>query len=108
MLSIDPSEANPQFCKEFRASERGVAWGTVEDSVDSGVDILPPHLSMVFLTPRNMLQNLVLCVSIVVFDSGDGGDLFLLNVTKSYLLAIFEQKLSSSSSVSDQAMWKEI
>ena len=68
----------------------------------------PPFLRVGFLTPRNLLQNLVLCVHVVVLDSGYGRDLFLLNATKLYLLAIFEQKLSSPSSVSNQTVWKEI
>lgn len=51
---------------------------------------------MGFLTPRNLLQDLVLYAHIVVLDADDGKDLLLPNATKSNLLTIFEQKLSSS------------
>lgn len=57
---------------------------------------------MEFLTPRNLVQNLVLHVHIVVLDSDDGRDQFLPNAPKSNLLTISEQKFSSS--LSDQTI----
>lgn len=57
---------------------------------------------MGFLTPRNLLQDLVLYVHRVVLDCDDGKDLYLPNATKSNLLDILELKLSSSSSLSNQ------
>lgn len=58
---------------------------------------------MGFLAPRNLLQNLVLYVHIVVLVFDDGKDLFLPNATNSNLTN-FEQKLSTSSSLSDQTV----
>lgn len=56
---------------------------------------------MGFLTPRNLLQDLVLYVHMVVLDCDDGKDLYLPNATKSNLLDILELKLPSSSSLSN-------
>jgi len=81
----------------------------VERSVDSGVNLVPPLLSMGVLAPRNLLQNLVLCVCVVALILMMGEICSsIMPQSRTYLLAIFEQKLSSSSAVSDQTMWKEI
>lgn len=86
---------------ESRASEWGGSLGCNGRWCWLRVDILCPSFSMGFLAPRNLLQNLVLYVHIVVLDSEDGRDLFLPNATKSNFLTVFEQKISSSLKSSD-------
>lgn len=88
---------------ESRASEWGGKEGCNGRWCWLRVDILCPFFSMGFLAPRNLLHNLVLYVHIVVLVFDDGKDLFLPNATNSNLTN-FEQKLSTSSSLSDQSV----